>query len=124
MPLLPLEPFIFPESLLDSRSPAEGDGLRWWVLHTRPRAEKALARRILNDGTGFFLPLYRRQWRSRGRILTSYLPLFPGYLFMRGDGDTRLRALETNLVANCLPVGDQARMWRDLARVAGLVGPR
>jgi transcriptional antiterminator RfaH len=121
MPLLPLEPFVFPDDLLTGSPLPENDAECWWVLHTRPRAEKALARLVLGHKLAFFLPLYKRQWRSRGRMLSSHLPLFPGYLFLRGDSQARLRALETNLVANCLPVGDQLRLATDLKNVFTLM---
>lgn len=127
MPLLPPEPFVFPDDLLSAPAATQAappDPLapaRWWVLHTRPRAEKALARRILSQAVSFFLPLYQRQWRSRGRLLSSHLPLFPGYLFLHGDERARLRALETNLVAQCLPVSDQGQLWDDLVRVYRLM---
>jgi transcriptional antiterminator RfaH len=122
MPLLALEPYIFPDDLLIETTPRRTESeTRWWVLHTRPRAEKTLARRALQQALPFFLPLYKKQWRSGGRLLCSHLPLFPGYLFLHGDGDTRERALETNLVANCLPVPDQAELHADLSRVFQLM---
>jgi transcriptional antiterminator RfaH len=112
-----MEPFVYPDALLTS-APGGGDAEGcWWVLHTRPRAEKALARKVLAHNISFFLPLYKRQFRSRGRILCSHMPLFPGYLFLQGNHDARRRALETNLVANCLPVPDQAQLEADLRRV-------
>jgi transcriptional antiterminator RfaH len=121
MPLLPLEPFLYPEGLF-TKPPSAGEGfLPWWVLHTKPRTEKALARRCLSRGVSFFLPQYQREWRSKGRLLRSHLPLFPGYLFLRGDEGARLQALETNLVARWLPVPDQERLSLDLARVFRLV---
>jgi len=86
-------------------------------LHTRPRAEKAVARKLLDSGNTFFLPLYKKQWRSRGRLLCSCAPLFSGCLFVRGDGATRSAALETNQVARVLPVHDQARLHADMASV-------
>src|SRR5271166_69758 len=116
MPLLPPEPCLFPAHLLTTLPTPEQES-RWWVLHTRPRAEKALARKILGQELPFFLPLHKRQWRSRGRQLASYVPLFTSYLFLQGDGDVRRRALETNLVANCLPVCDQGQLHGDLLRV-------
>jgi transcriptional antiterminator RfaH len=121
MPLLPPEPFVFPDTLLRT-SPPEGDGpARWWVLHTRPRVEKALARKFLGRGTSFFLPLYQRQWRNKGRLHRSHLPLFAGYLFLLGDDQARTHALETNLVARVLTVPDQRRLHADLARVYELI---
>ena len=78
MPMLPLEPFVFPETLL---APLAGFPLsgQWWVLHTRPRAEKALVWSFWRRGIAFFLPQQKRQVRTRVRTLTSYMPLFPGY---------------------------------------------
>lgn len=113
MPLLPPEPFVFPPELLvepaaaDSVAPPE---FRWWVLHTRPRTEKALVCCLLGRSVGFFLPQYLKDRLSRGRRFASHLPLFPGYLFLHGGERDRLTALETNLVVNCLPVHDQAQL--------------
>src|ERR1700736_5805449 len=106
MPLLPLEPFVYPNGLFDHPAGSAEETGRWWVLHTRPRAEKALARRLLGRNLPFFLPLYNKEWRSGGRSLCAYHPLFAGYLFLYGDGQQRLHALETNLVARVLPVDD------------------
>lgn len=117
MPLLAREECIFPEDLLaNEERPVPVDAC-WWVLHTRPRAEKALARRFCKTGQPFFLPLYEKQWCSRGRRQRSYLPLFPGYVFLQGNNEARLRALETNLVAQVLPVTNQQELAADLQRV-------
>src|SRR5690242_19645334 len=117
MPLLPMEPCIAPDDLLDTPITLEGDSACWWVLYTRPRAEKSLARRFLARNLSFFLPLHQHQWRSRGRLFCSHMPLFPGYLFVRGNAEARLHALETNQVVSTLPVADPARLQADLARV-------
>jgi len=94
---------------------------RWWVLHTKPRAEKALVRRLLRDGFAFFLPLYERRWVNRGRKHQSHLPLFPGYVFLRGDNEGRVASLTTNLVVQALPVADQRQLTDDLKRVYRLM---
>ncbi len=49
MPLLPAEPYLYPENLF-AESEAPSDGF-WWVLHTRPRAEKALRARYAPIGS-------------------------------------------------------------------------
>jgi transcription antitermination factor NusG len=121
MPLLPLEPSVFPEDLLQRPAPGEEGPSLWWALHTRPRAEKALARKCLEGQLPFFLPLSRREWKDRERRRASHLPLFPGYVFLYGDAEARLAVLRTNLVAQVLPVRDQPRLWFDLARVYRLV---
>jgi transcriptional antiterminator RfaH len=121
MPILPPETHAHPASLFDD-SVAAPPGNKWWVIHTRPRAEKALVRRLLQEDIAFFLPLYHRCYKSGGRKLSSYLPLFPGYVFLRGDEDARVQTLTTNMVANCLPVVDQAGLWSDLRKVYRLMG--
>src|SRR5437870_5047965 len=112
MPTLSLERVILPEDLFDE--PREG---QWWVLHVKPRAEKALARRCFARQAGFFLPQFRRSRRSRGRVKDSYLPLFPGYLFLFGQERDRIMALETNLVVNVLSVPNQQELFEDLKRI-------
>jgi transcriptional antiterminator RfaH len=121
MPIRELEPVVYPEGLLDAPPPPDADGTRWWVLHTRPRAEKVLAARLRGRTISYFLPLAKRQRRHNGRSFTSYLPLFPGYLFLFGDDRARVHALETNLVAGTLPVPDQDQLHEDLARVHRLL---
>src|SRR5205807_2675184 len=107
MPILPLDAYVYPDDLLlDERQsfPSRGE---WWVIHTRPRAEKALGRKLLGMERPFFLPLYPKQWRNDGRLHCSFLPLFSGYLFAVGDAGFRGDLLATKQVANVLPVPDQ-----------------
>ena len=84
MPILPAEPYLFPANLFET--PANSDlNKRWWVIHTRPRQEKSLARQLCDNETSFFLPLIRKRLQIRRRATESYLPLFSGYLFLFAD---------------------------------------
>ncbi len=71
----------------------------------------------------FDLPADRWPWwvahvRSR-RV--AFLPLFPGYVFVRGDLEhERLEVLKTNLCVNVLAVLDQEGLGADLAQVRRL----
>jgi transcriptional antiterminator RfaH len=121
MPVLPLEPYIQPENLLASDQASRKAAGYWWALHVRSRAEKELSRRLRERGLSFFLPLFERRWKAGRRQRRSYLPLFPGYLFLHGDDEQRLLALETNLVVRSLPIGDQRRLQADLMRVHQLM---
>jgi transcription antitermination factor NusG len=121
MPVLPLEPFLFPESLFEAIGTSEPDAGRWWVLQTRPRMEKCVARKLLRANVPFFLPLYTRRWRTQGRWVCSHMPLFTGYLFLHGQSEARLAALQTNLIALCLHVEDQPQLQSDLERVYRLI---
>jgi transcriptional antiterminator RfaH len=121
MPVLSLEPTVWPEDLLLESSPADVAVGSWCVLHTRPRAEKMLARRLLRAGVSFYLPLYEQRKKVQRRTVRSHLPLFPGYVFVCGDHESRQLAFETNLVASCIPVGDQEQLANDLARIFRLI---
>ncbi len=121
MPLLPLESFIYPADLLSTPRLGLEETSSWWVLHSRPRAEKTLARKLLEFRQDFFLPLYKKQWRNSGRSLTSYVPLFPGYVFLWGNEAARLKALQTKQVVRALPVPDGNQLWSDLARIHRLM---
>jgi transcriptional antiterminator RfaH len=134
MPLVALETCLYPNSLLAATGEvASGDALppaddeaksQWWVLHTRPRTEKTLARKLLGREIGFYLPLYEHRLPAAGRVRTSHLPLFPSYVFLFGTGDQRRQALETNLVVQTLPVADQPRLRSDLQAVRRILESR
>jgi transcription antitermination factor NusG len=124
MPLLAAEPCLFPECLLDPSTAEHAGASRWWVMHTKPRAEKALARRLLGRELGFFLPLYEHRLAYAGRVRTSHLPLFPGYVFFHGDEEDRRLALETQQIAQSLSVTDQAGLFNDLRRIYQLLEAR
>jgi transcription antitermination factor NusG len=116
MPLLPPETTLFPPDLLDRSSDPESSSC-WWVIHTRPRAEKSLVRKLLGMGLGFYLPTRRNTWRANGRWYDSHLPLFPGYVFVHARPDQKWLVLSTGMVANILSVPDQDELADDLQRV-------
>jgi len=119
MPILPREPDHFPVEMFNG---ADVGGSRvWWVLHSKPRQEKSLARRLWSARVPFYLPTIERRCRVRGRIVTARVPLFAGYLFLNGTPDERLTALTTNRVVRTLPVEDQDRLWGDLRQIQRLI---
>jgi hypothetical protein len=121
MPLVHLETCVFPEDLFSLPALHLGNEEGWWVLHTKPRAEKSLARRLLGKDIGFFLPLYHKKLNGPKREFFSHLPLFPSYLFLYGGVQTRLKALETNLVVKCLNVPDQEKLHKELRFIHQLI---
>lgn len=122
MPLLEAEPRAYPDTLFSDPETVANSGGSWWVLYTRARMEKTLARQLRAQGVPFYLPLYEHTWKANGRKRTSFLPLFPGYVFLHGDESARLTALETNLLSSVLPVKDQERLFNDLCRVECVLG--
>jgi transcription antitermination factor NusG len=67
----------------------------WYALFTRYQHEKAFASALSNKNHEVYLPLFRsvRQWQDRAKQL--FLPLFPGYVFIRGGMDRQLQILTT-----------------------------
>jgi len=119
MPMLPPEPNVYPAGLFAGAEVTSGRD--WWVLHTKPRQEKALARELLSAAIPFYLPLLNRKTMLRGRVLDSYVPLFTSYLFLLAEGDERIAALSTRRVVQSLEVRRQQELWDDLTRVNRLL---
>jgi transcriptional antiterminator RfaH len=112
--LLSSEPCVHPDDLFQQPASLARPERRWWVVHTRARAEKSLARAAGQEDVAYFLPLHQHRWRKQGRLFKSWLPLFPGYLFLHADEAERVRLQETRWVAHVLPVGDQEALQQDL----------
>ena len=87
----------------------------WWVAHTKPRQEKALATDFLRSSIPYFLPMYEARRRSRGRSWKTVLLLFPGYVFFCADEPGRITALETGRIANMIPVQNQSALVTELS---------
>ncbi len=47
----------------------------------------------------------------------SYMPLFTGYVFMRGDEIARHNAVSTGCISRCLPVTESEQLLEDLKRI-------
>jgi len=78
----------------------------WWAVYTRHQHEKAVAGMLSAKGFEVFLPLYNssRHWKDRNKTLS--LPLFPCYLFVRGEFTRRLQVVATPGVHMILCNGD------------------
>ena len=100
MPLLRKEPEAVPDDLFELREP-------WRIAHVRSRQEKVLARHLLRAGVAFYAPQIERSKTRDGRRFVSHLPLFPGYVFFRGDAAARQTALRSNVIAAIIDVLDQ-----------------
>jgi transcription antitermination factor NusG len=116
VPLLKRGPEVFPQSLFDL--PAVD--APWTVAHTRSRQEKALARHLEPLGVAFYLPQYEHRVRRSGRQFVSYIPLFPGYLFLRCDAAARDSVFRSGLVVRMLDVRDQALLDGELRQLRSL----
>jgi transcriptional antiterminator RfaH len=116
------EQLLYPLDLL-SMGAGEGGAAAgdWWLLHTRSRQEKVVAQELLRLGHSLYLPLVQRRSMTRGRPRVASVPLFPGYVFLFGDGNARLAALKTNRLAAVHEVADGDKLRQDLSTVASLI---
>lgn len=117
LPIFKRELDIFPAHLF-------GDSERsalWYVVQTKSRQEKAIARHLLDSSISYYLPQHEREIRRARRIFRSYLSLFPGYVFLHGTPADRLFALRTDCALRILPVADQIGLRHELEAIQRLL---
>ena len=68
-------------------------GEQWFAVQVRARWERSTANLLGSKGYQTLLPTCIRQQRRNGQ--ESHIPLFPGYVFCRFDGQKRLPILIT-----------------------------
>jgi transcription antitermination factor NusG len=93
----------------------------WWAVHTKARHEKVTAKAFDRLGLSCYLPLVNFERRTGGRSVHVQLPLFPGYLFLRADGNERLAALQTRKAVRIFGVGDQEQFQESLNHIHQMV---
>ncbi|MBN1588479.1 MAG: UpxY family transcription antiterminator [Pirellulales bacterium] len=120
MPILPAETSIFPKDLLDESLVGLSDRC-WWVIWTKARQEKAIARQLVQLEISFYLPLVFHENLIRNRRVRSHVPLFDGYVFLFASEEERQRVLNTNRVSRVLAVDNQEQLFNDLRQVSRLI---
>ena len=124
MPILPKQRDLFPADLFegDPEDPLETGSAAWVAFYTLARREKDLARRLEALEIPFYAPLVsRRLFSAGGRVRTSWVPLFPGYVFSLVDDEQRRTALATNTISRWLSVPDQRMLEGDLRGIKRLI---
>jgi transcription termination/antitermination protein NusG len=95
----------------------------WWLLHTKPRNEKALAWNLLDSGIDYFLPLARwsrRYGRHRQEVV---LPLFAGYMFCACcSEEDRFVVINTARTVGIIEVVDQDKLRGELEQIRRALG--
>ena len=115
MPLLKREPAVFPEDLFDRSS-----GEPWLVAHVRSRQEKVLARHLKSKAVAHYVPQREKKARRSGRLFVSYLPLFPGYVFVRASGERRDFVWQSGVVVRLIDPPDASRLHVELEQLRRL----
>lgn len=101
----------------ETRTGPETEVLRWRVLHTKSRQEKALAETLGAMGVSYFLPVACQARYYGRRKVQVELPLFPCYLFLQGTREQAFLADRTKRVARVIEVADQQRLALELAQI-------
>lgn len=86
---------------------AQGISACWWAVYTRHQHEKTVAGMLGDKGFETFLPLYEsvRRWKDRSKMLQ--MPLFPGYVFLRGEMSQKLQVVSTPGIHSILYHGER-----------------
>jgi transcription antitermination factor NusG len=78
---------------------APQEGLHWYALHTRARHEKAIERRLLDQGMKAFVPTTMEVHRWSDRKKKVEVPLFSCYVFVHcalsSEDRTRVHRVES-----------------------------
>ncbi|TWU06953.1 transcriptional activator RfaH [Symmachiella macrocystis] len=120
MPILAAETSLFPDDLLENTSQPAADH-NWWVIYTRSRQEKALARHLVANEISFYLPLVSKKSLIRSGHVDVHAPLFANYIFMYGSRDDHYSSLKSNRISRILPVHEPERLCADLLRLRRLI---
>lgn len=121
MPVLASEPDLWPAALCDEQWGCANGEATWGVLHVRPRSEKAVARQLLSHEVAYYLPQRAQTKIFQRRKVTSWLPLFPGYVFFNGDEEALAVISRMREVVSRIPIRDQVLFRGDLDRVYRLI---
>jgi transcriptional antiterminator RfaH len=99
----------------------ESAGRDWWVVYTKSRQAKALARDLWHREIPFYLPLVRKNRISGRRSVESYAPLFGEYVFLFASPEERTDSLTTNRIVRILTVADPQRLQCELQDLHQLI---
>jgi transcription antitermination factor NusG len=86
----------------------------WFVLQTKSRQEKILSRDLQQQRVAHFLPLTKVIRYYGGRRFEVELPVFPGYVFLKGCLDDAYAADRTRRISHIIRVHDQIRLEQEL----------
>jgi transcription antitermination factor NusG len=89
----------------------------WYVLQVSPRSEKKVARVCDTYGLPYYLPLREDRRVYQRRKVVFHKPLFPGYLFVDLQPDTRVHVLRTNHVLRMFKPADEEQLIHEIAQI-------
>lgn len=82
--------------------------MNWYAIVVRPQAERIVEAALAQKSYETFFPSISTERRWSDRIKRTETPLFPGYVFCRFDGESRLPIMTTPGVREIVGFGRQA----------------
>jgi transcriptional antiterminator RfaH len=82
----------------------------WFLLWTKSRQEKMVAAELAAREVMHYLPLMRQVRYHGGQKSAVELPLFPGYVFLRGSLDDAYAADRLGRIAQIISIADQSKV--------------
>jgi transcription antitermination factor NusG len=122
MPILGKEDDIYPSNLLEDDALLTDGERQWWCIYTLSRREKDLMRKLAGLEIAHYGPMIPKRYRSpNGRLRTSFVPLFPNYVFLWGTDEDRYQAMTTNCISKCNPIKEPEQLVKDLRQIYSAV---
>jgi transcription antitermination factor NusG len=89
----------------------------WFLLRTRSRQEKVIANDLAARRVLHFRPLMTcvRYYGHRKTVVD--VPLFPGYVFLRGEAEEAFAADRAGRLAQIMRISDQERVEEELRNI-------
>lgn len=86
---------------------------QWFVIITKPRAEKKVGKRLTEIGFENFVPLQRqlRQWHDRKKWVE--VPIFGSYIFVKTDDRNRNKIFEVVGILRYLSIAGQVAVLKN-----------
>lgn len=118
--IAPAEPSVPDELSLDPEW-AQVNNPLWFVVHTRPRAEKKIAKWLKRNKMEFYLPLRQQLRVYPSKKIVFEIPLFSGYLFAQFAPRDRYRVFSSDYVANILFSENQPKLMGEMEQIRQLL---
>lgn len=97
-------------------------GAVWLCVYTQSRREKDLMRKLVKEDIAFYSPVVSKRYRSpKGRMRTSWIPLFANYVFMLADEAQRTESMKSNCIVKFTPVVEQEQLLKQLRQIAHVI---
>ena len=104
------------DELFGDLEPAAEDK-KWFVIRTKPRREKKLAKCSFKNKINYFLPLKDSERVYKYRKVMFTKPLFPGYVFVKCNSDEQRTLTISGHTAHFLPVPNEKELTDELKQI-------